>query len=77
MADLHHIIQIAMTWDIDHLHCFYIFGEDCGLKYSEGIDFNHSARQSCLSGGNYFTEQAYILQYGESFALNRALLQSI
>jgi hypothetical protein len=48
MADLHHIIQIAMSWDNDHLHCFHIYGEDYGLKYDGGMDFNHNARQVFL-----------------------------
>ena len=48
MADLHHIIQIAMSWDNDHLHCFHIYGEDYGLKYDGGMDFNHNARQLFL-----------------------------
>ena len=26
IADFHHIIQIAMGWDNDYLHCFHIFG---------------------------------------------------
>jgi hypothetical protein len=48
LADLHHIIQIAMSWDNDHLHCFHIYGEDYGLKYDGGMDFNHNARQVFL-----------------------------
>jgi len=33
LADLHHIIQIAMSWDNDHLHCFHIYGEDYGISW--------------------------------------------
>ena len=32
LADLNHIIQIAMCWDDDHLHSFHIYGED-GSRY--------------------------------------------
>jgi hypothetical protein len=28
LADLHRIIQIAMGWDNDYLHCFHIYGKD-------------------------------------------------
>lgn len=45
LADLHHIIQIAMDWDDEHLHCFHIYGEDYGLCYAGGLSFNHDARQ--------------------------------
>ncbi len=48
MADLHHIIQIAMCWDDGHLHSFHIYGEDYGLKYDGGMDFTHNARQVIL-----------------------------
>ena len=48
LADLHHIIQIAMSWENDHLHCFHIYGEDYGIKYDGGMDFTHNARQVFL-----------------------------
>jgi hypothetical protein len=48
LADLHHIIQIAMSWDDDHLHCFQIYGEDYGIKYDGGMEFTHNARQVSL-----------------------------
>lgn len=31
LADLHHIIQIAMGWDDDYLHHFHIHGVDHGI----------------------------------------------
>ncbi len=48
LANLHHIIQIAMCWDDDHLHCFHIYGEDYGIKYDGGMDFTHNARRVLL-----------------------------
>ena len=45
LADLHHIIQIAMGWDDDYLHSFHIYGEDYGIAYEGGMDFSHNARQ--------------------------------
>jgi len=35
LADLHHIIQIAMGWDNDYLHSFHIYGKD-GFYYKSG-----------------------------------------
>lgn len=40
LADLHHIIQIAMGWDNDYLHCFHIFGKDYGIVYEGGLSFS-------------------------------------
>ncbi len=48
LADLHHIIQIAMGWDNDYLHCFHIYGEDYGLAYEGGMSFPHNAWQVFL-----------------------------
>lgn len=45
LADLHHIIQIAMGWDNDYLHCFHIYGEDYGIAYEGGMVFNHNPHQ--------------------------------
>ena len=54
LADLYHIIQIAMGWDNDHLHCFHIYGEESllfgyyGISYDGGMSFTHNARQVFL-----------------------------
>ena len=40
IADFHHIIQVAMGWDNDYLHCFHIFGEDYGIAYEGGLSFS-------------------------------------
>jgi len=45
LADLHHIIQIAMGWDDDYLHHFHIYGEDYGIAYPGGMYFPHNASQ--------------------------------
>lgn len=44
LADLHHIIQIAMGWENDYLHCFHIHGKDFGIVYSGGLSFSDDAR---------------------------------
>jgi hypothetical protein len=45
LADLHHIIQIAMGWDDDYSHCFHIYGEDYGIYRPGGMEFTHNASQ--------------------------------
>ncbi|MFT5082722.1 MAG: hypothetical protein ACI9Y1_000752 [Lentisphaeria bacterium] len=39
IADLHYIIQIAMGWDNECLHCFHIYGKDYGIAYEGGMSF--------------------------------------
>ena len=36
LAQLHHVIQIAMGWDDDHLHKFRIYGQEYGIYYPGG-----------------------------------------
>ena len=40
LADLHHIIQLAMGWENDYLHSFHIFGKDYGIAYEGGLSFS-------------------------------------
>ena len=35
-TQLHHIIQIAMGWDDDHLHIFRFYGKEYGIYYPGG-----------------------------------------
>lgn len=43
IADLHHIIQIAMGWDDEHLHQFRIYAKDYGIWYDGGPSFMDNA----------------------------------
>jgi len=45
LGDLHHIIQIAMGWGNEYLHCFHIYGEDYSIAYEGGMTFSRNARQ--------------------------------
>jgi hypothetical protein len=45
LADLHHIIQIAMGWDDYYLHYFHIFGEDYGVHRHGATCFRHNVSQ--------------------------------
>ena len=40
LADLHHIIQLAMGWENDYLHSFHISGKDYGIAYEGGLSFS-------------------------------------
>ena len=45
LADLHHIIQIAMNWDNTFLHKFRIYAKDYGICYSYGFSFSDDAHE--------------------------------
>ena len=40
LAELHHIIQMAMDWDDEYLHCFHIYGKDYGISYEVSLFFS-------------------------------------
>lgn len=39
LAQLHHIIQIAMGWSDEHAHRFVIYAKDYGIRYPGGLAF--------------------------------------
>ena len=39
LADLHHIIQISMGWEDEHLHKFNIYAKEYGIHYDGGAGF--------------------------------------
>ena len=43
LAEFNHIIQIAMGWDEEYLHQFYIYGKDYGISYAGGFIFSDDA----------------------------------
>jgi hypothetical protein len=63
IADLHHIIQIAMGWDDDHLHCFHIYGEDYGLGRAGGMEFSHKASQVFIDDFTFDTGDRFTYTY--------------
>jgi hypothetical protein len=50
LADLHYIIQMAMGWDDEHLHCFHIFGKDYGISYVGGLSFADNPHDVTVDG---------------------------
>ena len=53
IADFHHIIQIAMGWDNDYLHCFHIFGKDYGIAYEGGLSSSYNPHKVTMDKLEY------------------------
>jgi len=49
IADLHHVIQVLMGWEDDHLHRFRIHGRDYGVARIGGPIFAPDAAAVPLS----------------------------
>ena len=45
LADLHHILQLAMGWTDSHLHRFLTHGKEYGIAYDGGIGFANDPKQ--------------------------------
>ena len=45
LAELHHIVQVAMGWDNEHLHRFKLWGKEYGISYAGGSYFADDARR--------------------------------
>jgi hypothetical protein len=63
LADLHQIIQVAMSWHNDHLHCFHIYGEDYGISYEGGMSFTHNVHQVTLDYFGFETGDRFTYTY--------------
>jgi hypothetical protein len=63
LADLHHIIQIAMGWDNDYLHCFHIYGKDYGIAYEGGMSFSDNPRTVFLDDFGFDTGDRFTYTY--------------
>lgn len=63
LADLHHIIQIAMGWDNEYLHSFHIYGEEYGIAYEGGMSFSHNARQVFVDDFGFDVKDRFTYTY--------------
>ena len=45
VADLHHLLQLAMGWTNSHLHRFHIYGKEYGIAYDGGMGFADDPHQ--------------------------------
>ncbi len=71
LADLHHIIQIAMGWDNEYLHCLHIYGEGYGIAYEDELSFSHNARQVFLNDPGFDVGDRFTYTYTCNFTTNR------
>lgn len=67
LADLHHIIQIAMGWEDDYSHCFHIYGEDYGIYRPGGMDFTHNASQVFVDDFSFDAGDRFTYTYTYNF----------
>lgn len=63
IADLHYIIQIAMGWDDEYLHCFHIYGKDYGIAYEDGMNFSDNPHNVTLDGFTFDTSDRFTYCY--------------
>lgn len=45
LAELHHILQLALGWTNSHLHRFLIHGKEYGIAYEGGMGFADDPRR--------------------------------
>ncbi len=63
IADLHHILQIAMGWEDFHLHKFDIHGKEYGISYEGGIGFSDNPRKVRLSDFAFRIGDRFFYEY--------------
>ena len=63
IADLHHILQIALGWSDAHLHRFIIHGKEYGVAHLGGLSFADDPRQVQLSQLALRARERFIYQY--------------
>lgn len=63
LAQLHRVIQIAYTWDDDHLHQFHIYGKDYGISYIGGMSFSDNAHKIFLDDFNFDVGDKFTYEY--------------
>lgn len=63
IADLHHIIQIAMGWDDEYLHDVHIHGQDYGIDRIGGRIFRHTASEVFLDDFGLDVGDRFIYRY--------------
>lgn len=61
--ELHHIIQIAMGWEDDHLNRFRIYGKDYGVYHDGGMDFADDPRRVQLTDFQFRCRDRFQYEY--------------
>lgn len=63
IADLHHLLQIAMGWEDIHLHQFIIRGKRYGIAWRGGMVFSDNAQQVQLSDLHLRVNECFLYEY--------------
>ncbi len=63
IADLHHILQIVMGWDDEHLHQFSIHGRHFGVEHIGGIDFTTDPKKIYLRDFKFRLGERFLYEY--------------
>ena len=63
IAELHHIIQIAMGWSDYHLHRFRIYAKEYGISYIGGISFSDNPHEVRLADFGFQAGDRFEYEY--------------
>ena len=63
IADLHHILQLAMGWTNSHLHRFLIHGKEYGIAYEGGIGFADDPSRIRLADFCFRSRERFLYEY--------------
>jgi len=78
LADLHHLLQVAMGWDDTHLHRFLIHGKALGLSREGGLSFREDPRHIRLSDLHLRIKERFLYAYDfEAFWQHQIRLEKI
>ncbi len=64
VADLHHILQLALGWTNSHLHRFIIHGKEYGIAYDGGVGFADDPRHIRLADFCFRLRERFLYEYG-------------
>jgi Plasmid pRiA4b ORF-3-like protein len=63
IADLHHILQLAMGWTNSHLHRSLIHGKEYGIAYEGGIGFADDPSRIRLADFCFRLRERFLYEY--------------
>jgi len=63
IADLHHILQVVMGWDDEHLHQFTIHGKHFGVEHIRGIYFSTDPKKIYLRDFKFRVKERFLYEY--------------
>jgi hypothetical protein len=63
VAELHHILQLALGWTNSHLHRFMIHGKEYGIAYEGGVSFVEDPRRIRLADFRFRLRERFLYEY--------------